>query len=42
MPGGSSTAHLYVFEDLTFGIIAGCLIAALLAGIDRWRGVRTS
>lgn len=31
------TFGLTVFEDLTFGIITGCVIAALLAGIDRWQ-----
>ncbi|MBR0870813.1 SulP family inorganic anion transporter [Bradyrhizobium tropiciagri] len=31
------TFALTVFEDLTFGIISGCVIAAALAGIDRWR-----
>ena len=31
------TFALTVFKDLTFGIVAGCLLAALFAGIDRWR-----
>ncbi|MBR0933742.1 SulP family inorganic anion transporter [Bradyrhizobium jicamae] len=31
------TFALTVFEDLSLGIISGCLIAALLAGFDRWR-----
>lgn len=31
------TFGLTVFEDLTFGIITGCAIAALLAVFDRWQ-----
>ncbi len=31
------TFGLTVFEDLTFGIISGCVIAALFAVFDRWR-----
>uniref|UniRef100_A0A974A0E9 SulP family inorganic anion transporter n=1 Tax=Bradyrhizobium septentrionale TaxID=1404411 RepID=A0A974A0E9_9BRAD len=31
-----TTFALTVFKDLTFGIIAGCLVAAMFAGIDRW------
>lgn len=31
------TFGLTVFEDLTSGIVTGCLIAALAAGVDRWR-----
>ncbi|MGY3447098.1 SulP family sulfate permease [Bradyrhizobium sp. USDA 4473] len=31
------TFGLTVFEDLTFGIISGCVIAALLAGVERWQ-----
>ncbi|KJC46720.1 sulfate permease [Bradyrhizobium sp. LTSP885] len=31
------TFALTVFKDLTFGIVTGCLLAALFAGIDRWR-----
>lgn len=31
-----TTFGLTVFKDLTFGIIAGCLVAAMFAGIDRW------
>jgi SulP family sulfate permease len=42
MPASSAlvlipTFALTIFKDLTFGIVTGCLIAALLAGIDRWR-----
>jgi SulP family sulfate permease len=31
------TFALTVFKDLTFGIVTGCLLAALFAGIDRAR-----
>ena len=31
------TFGLTVFEDLTSGIITGCVIAALLAVFDRWQ-----
>jgi SulP family sulfate permease len=31
-----TTFGLTVFKDLTFGIIAGCLVAAMFAGIDLW------
>ena len=31
------TFTLTVFEDLSLGIITGCLIAAMLAGFDRWK-----
>jgi sulfate permease, SulP family len=36
------TFALTVFKDLTFGIVTGCLVAALLAGFDRWQQARKS
>ena len=36
------TFGLTVFEDLTFGIISGCVIAALLAGVERWQRRNTN
>ena len=35
-----TTFALTAFKDLTFGIIAGCLVAAMFAGIDRWTADR--
>ncbi|MBR0694322.1 SulP family inorganic anion transporter [Bradyrhizobium lablabi] len=32
----TTTFALTLFKDLTFGIITGCLLAAMFAGIDRW------